>query len=123
MAMLNGVKKQAQAGAFPPVRTGVVVSVSPLAVNTGGITLSGSDLLVNADLLPRTRQVQLTEPEGIIEAMATGAASGTLILDLEEAGILCTAVEQDGALAVGDRVVLISEDNNVFVVLCKVVSA
>lgn len=123
MQMLNSIKKQAQDGMIQPMRTGVVVSVSPLVVSTGGITLSGSDLLVNADLLPRTRQVQLTEPEGTIEAMATGAASGTLILDLEEAGVLCTAVEQDGALAVGDRVVLLSEDNNVFVVLCKVVSA
>lgn len=123
MQMLNGIKKQAQAGSFPPVRTGVVVSVAPLAVNTGGITLSGADLLVNADLLPRTRRVQLTEPEGTIEAAATGAANGTIILDLEKADVLCTETEQGGTLAVGDRVALLSEDNNMFVVVCKVVSA
>ena len=123
MAMLGSIKKQAQAGSFPPVRTGVVVGVAPLAVNTGGITLSGADLLVNADLLPRTRQVQLTEPEGTIEATATGAASGTVILDLEEADALFTETEQGDTLAVGDRVALLSEDNSVFVVVCKVVSA
>ena len=123
MAMLNSITKQAQAGMFPSVRTGLVVGVAPLSVNAGGITLSGPDLLVNADLLPRTRQVQLSEPEGTIDAVATGAANGATILDLEEADIICTAVEQDGTLAVGNRVVLLSEDNNVFVVLCKVVSA
>ena len=123
MAMLNGIKKQAQAGTFPPVRTGVVVSVSPLAVNTGGITLSGADLLVNADLLPRTRSVKLTEPSGTIKGDATGAANGALTVEFQEAEAIFTETEQNGALAVGNRVVLLTEDNNVFVVVCKVVSA
>lgn len=122
MAMLDGIKQRAQAG-FSPVRTGVVAGVAPLAVSTGGITLSGADLLVNADLLPRTRQVRLTEPDGTLKGSASGAANGTLTLDLEDANALCTATEQGGALAFGDRVVLLTEDNNTFVVLCKAVSA
>ena len=120
MAMLDGIKQRAQAG-FSPVRTGVVVGVSPLTVSTGGITLSGADLLVNADLLPRTRQVRLTEAEGIIDGDASGAANGTLTLGLQEVDIICTAAEQDGALSVGNRVVMLTEDNNVFTVLCRVV--
>ncbi len=123
MAMLNSINQQAQAGMFPPVRTGVVVGVAPLAVNTGGITLSGADLLVNADVLPRTRTVKLTEPIGTIKGDATGAANGVLTVDLQEAEAIFTETEQDGTLAVGNRVVLLTEDNNVFVVMCKVVGA
>lgn len=122
MAMLNGIKKQAQAGTFPTFRTGVVVSVSPLAINAGGIPLSGADLLVNADLLPRIRQVRFTEPSGTVKASATGAASGKITLDISEADIVCTQTEQGGTLAAGDRVALLTEDNDVFVVVCKVVS-
>lgn len=123
MAMLGSIKQQAQAGAYPPMRTGVVVSVSPLAVNTGGITLTGGDLLISADLLPRTRQVRLTEQSGTAKGDASGAANGTLTIELQEADIICTIAEQNGTLAGGDRVVLLTEDNNTFVVLCKVVSA
>ena len=123
MAMLAGIKQQVQAGSFPPMRTGVVVSASPLAVNTGGITLSGADLLVSADLLPRTRQVKLIEPSGTIEGKASGAANGTLSIELQTADAIYTAEEQNGALAIGDRVALLTEDNNTFVVMCKVVGA
>ncbi len=123
MAMLDGIKQRAQAGAFSPVRTGVVVGVSPLAVNTGGITLSGADLLVSAELLPRIRELRLTEANGIIDGDASGAANGTLSIELQEMDIVCTAAEQDAALSVGNRVVLLTEDNNVFIVLCRVVYA
>lgn len=121
MAMLDGIRQRAQAGTFSPVRTGVVVGVSPLAVNTGGITLSGTDLLVNFNLLPRIRQLRLTEADGVIDGDASGAANGTLSIELQEMDIVCTAAEQYGALSVGNRVVLITEDNNVFIVLCRVV--
>ncbi len=123
MAMLDGIKQRAQSRTFSPVRTGVMVGVSPLAVNTGGIMLSGTDLLVNFNLLPRIRQLRLTEADGVIDGDASGAANGTLIIALEETDILCTAVEQNGSLSVGDRVVLLTEDNNLFVIACKVVGA
>lgn len=106
------------------ILTGVVSAVSPLEVLAGGVRLSAqSGLMVSADLLPRTRRVQLSEPDSVIRATVFGASNGTLNIDAKGMETLFLQTEQAGMLAVGDRVLLATSDENIFVVICKVVSA
>lgn len=116
--------------ARPQWRTGTVLSVAPLAVDLGGIRLSGGDLLVNAGLLPRSYPVSVaktgetmtgvsgsfSDEEGghTLSSGELSAQGGTL------AGVL---TEGAGALLPGDRVVLLTQDDQTFILLCKVVAA
>lgn len=84
------------------LRSGVVSGLNPLRVRTCGLTIGGPHLRLNAALLPRTVPVKIST--------SNGTTSGTL-------------TEQSGGLAVGDEVTLLTEDDQMFIVLCKVVGA
>lgn len=132
-AALAGAMRQAGREGRPAVyRFGTVTALVPLTVQAGDLLLTGGDLLVNAGLLPRTRPVTLngtaalsdltgsltgTDNEGSVDLIVTaGGLSGN-------GTVTGTLAEQAGSLTVGDRVVLLTADDQLHVVLCKVVEA
>ena len=123
--------KASQAAARPQWRTGVVMSASPLAVDMGGLLLTGGALSINSELLPRTRPVSFSGPgslTGLSGSLAGTDEKGDTTLAVssgEMAGdgsFTGTLAEQSGALAPGDRVVLLTQDDQSFIVLCKAVA-
>lgn len=96
-------------------RTGVVTCTDPLMVETGGIVLSGSDLLVNTGLLQKTIGVALTELGGTMRMNGTEET-------VEQGTLTGVMTEQAGSLTMGSRVAMVTDDGETFVVLCKVVS-
>lgn len=99
-----------------PWSLGSVVTVAPLVIKAGTLTLSGSDLLVNYHLLAQTYNVNLMN------------AAGSMELDGEDKQAQAVSLSGPAAigspLSPGDRVVLLpSQDRQQFIVLCKVVSA
>lgn len=81
------------------VRRGVIKSVSSLSIDVGGITANGRELMVNTSLL-----------EHYESFVPTGQAPPRF-----EAKVT-------PKLFVGDTVLLLTEDDQLFYVLCKVVS-
>ena len=82
------------------VRRGVIKSVTSLSIDVGGITANGRELMVNSALLEHEECFILTGDEpSSFEAKVTPKFS------------------------VGDTVLLLTEDDQLFYVLCKVVSA
>ena len=103
---------------------GLVTSVVPLAVQYSGITYTGEDLLVNAELLAgHAEQTQLTEINGTIPA-ACDCDKGQITQITAAGGTLAaTLTKMQTCFAVGDQVaMLMQEDGQVLVILCKVVS-
>ena len=99
-AMLNVIRSDADERSSPAWCLGVVTSVAPLTVQTGGILLSGNDLLVNYQLRANAEVVSFS--------------GGTLTAQ----GLF------GGVLTVGDQVAMLrSADADTFIVLCKVVGA
>lgn len=78
--------------------SGRVKSKTPLTIIVENLELSGSDLQLNAAMLPHTADVQLPDI-GTVQAEITPS------------------------LEAGDEVLLLSTDGQVFFVLCKVVSS
>lgn len=82
------------------IRRGTVLTVSPLVIDVEGITASGSELMINASLLPHSESFVPTgmEPPNF-EASVTPK------------------------LETGDTLLLLTEDDQLFNILCKVVTA
>lgn len=81
------------------MRRGTIITVTPLTIDVGGITASGSELRINAAMLEHKETVVPTgvEPPSF-EASVTPK------------------------LSKGDTVITLTEDDQVFYILCKVVS-
>ena len=81
------------------MRRGEVLKVNPLEIDVGGITASGDELQVNASMLEQSETIVPVNPEqSSFEAKVTPK------------------------LSPGDNVLLLTTDDQVFYVLCKVVS-
>ena len=85
------------------LRFGTVTGISPLAVNVGGLEIK-KGIFVNESLLPAPQKAEISLPGSQVS-------------------------EPDGSitfsepLKTGDRVLLYSDDDQVFYIICKVVSA
>lgn len=91
------------------MRVGIVTSVDPPAVAVGGITADGDMLRWNAALLAHEQRV--TGPSGLLVLSGSGVSvSG---------GTLTEKVTPD--VKNGDSVLTLSEDDQTFFVVCKVV--
>ena len=100
--------------ASPGYRLGRVTAMDPLTVCVGGVEVSGG-ILVNTDLLPGARrrvslEGTMTVPSDPVPV--TGTVTGTGL----------TLTEEDAGLAVGDDVLLMSGDDQTFILICKVVT-
>ncbi|ACL22805.1 hypothetical protein Dhaf_4810 [Desulfitobacterium hafniense DCB-2] len=100
-------------------RLGKVVNVNPLKVSTSGIILSGDDLLINGGIARRTEALSMSELSGNLTGTFHGDTGNLAV----SGGSMSATAGIEGSLAEGDTVLLISlEDNQKFIVLCKVVS-
>lgn len=95
-------------------RVGRVVSASPLRVETGGIVLEPSEIYINNMLT-----VGFTKPTDI------HINSGNLQINGESSAIsghMSGEIQtRDNILLVGDRVIMLTESDTTFYILCKVV--
>jgi len=100
---------------------GEVVKTSPLTIRTAGIDITGNELMVNTNMLKHAASVSMTEILGILTATvdcAQGAINNISISD----GNITTSAELIPDLSVGDNVLLLTNDGQLFYVLCKVVN-
>lgn len=102
--------------------TGIVKSVSPLTVETGGVLLSGGDLLVNSQLLLQTNAKTIADIKGSVKGRCDGCSDGGDSTFTITEGVSTAAVTCMGVLTVGCRVALITADQDKFILLCKVVT-
>ncbi len=86
------------------LRFGVVTGTEPLAVEVGGLPVSGAALWVSETLLEVEREAEIFLPE-------------------HEIGEPNAEIRVKAPLSAGDRVLLYSDDDQVFYILVKVVSA
>lgn len=111
-------------------RFGVIISASPLSVEVGGLTIESNSLWINEALLEIPRKadfegedVQIKDPSSTVNLPELYA--GTANISMPAASVQGT----DGLftfkepLKAGDRVLLLSDQDQVFYILCKVVSA
>lgn len=107
--ILGIMRRQGQNAAPVTFSTGTVLSVSPLSVRVGGLTMSGAELLINPQLLKGyKRKVYVTEVNPV-EPLPS---------------CKCKTEYLDDGLQPGDTVALLTLDSGQqFIVLCKVVSA
>ena len=111
------------AGAFagegsggPKLRIGTVTSVSPLTLSIGGLPVGVTELRWNAALLAHDETVQATGLSGSVAdtAIPSGQSFNT--------GSATAAVRvTPAAIKTGDVFLTFSEDDQSFLVLCKVV--
>lgn len=87
------------------LRFGRVTGISPLAVEVGGLTITGETLYINPELLERAQEADFSFP-GFHEESTSQTGTVTLKKPLEA----------------GDRVLLYSDDDQVFYILCRMVS-
>ena len=104
-AMLSVMGGEAGRQFLPMVRTGVVVSVSPLTVQSGDLTLAREREVTASDL---EGTADFPSPPGTGTGFSNGSASLTAQLP--------------GELAAGDQVALITPDGERFIILCKAVA-
>ncbi len=109
---MEGNLYSAFAAAFAPKEQGgffigTVTSAEPLQVDVGGISVSGGSLWVNAALIQRDYDGEIFLPSHPDGAFSEPHGAFTL---------------KELPLAAGDRVVLLTEDDQVFYLVCKVVS-
>lgn len=122
-AILNTIRKDTNEQSTASWCLGIVKSVVPLVITTGGIDLYGKDLKVNRQLLPNPEQVQLSGLTGALSA-TTDCATGAMTQLNVSSGTLLASGLFGGVLVPGDQVALLqSPDGQSFVVLCKVVNA
>ena len=114
-SVLVGEIKNMSRDQIPVVfRVGRVVSAYPLRVETGGIVLEASEIFVNEFLIKGAeRKINFGDISGNLQingeaASVTGQAHGTF-------------TAQDMGLSAGDRVILLTEADSTFYLLCKVV--
>lgn len=89
---------------------GKIVKVSPLTIDAAGITLSGNELMVNTSLLQ-----QIISINNISGELTTYSSE----IDVSDGKLTAKFVPD---LKVGDTVLLLTLDQQLFYVLCKVVS-
>lgn len=89
---------------------GKVIKVSPLTIDAAGITLSRNELMVNTMILKH--DVSISDISGFLNT-----DSSELTITDGELGAKCSL-----NLSVGDTVLLVTLDQQLFYVLCKVVS-
>lgn len=102
------------------LRMGIVTSTAPLVIQSGGIPLSGNDLYVNRMLLGYGEKVSLQDVNGTLNATCD-CEQGSIQKLTVAGGVLSAGINHPLSLAVGDTVALLSEDDQTYVVLCKVV--
>lgn len=86
------------------LRFGVVTGTEPLAVEVGGLPVSGAALWVSEALTPVEREAEIYLPDA-------------------EIGEPNAEIRVKAPLSAGDRVLLYSDGDQVFYIICKVVSA
>lgn len=119
--ILNTFRQDTDARGSPAWCLGVVVTVAPLTVQTGGIILSGTDLLVNYQLRANTEAVALSEVSGTLVG-SVDCEKGSITALTATGGTLAAQGLFGGVIAPGDRVVMLRDaDAQQFIVLCKVV--
>ncbi len=122
-AMLNVIRSDADERSSPAWCLGVVTSVAPLTVQTGGILLSGNDLLVNYQLRANAEVVSFSEVSGTLPG-SVDCDKGSMTALTVSGGTLTAQGLFGGVLTVGDQVAMLrSADADTFIVLCKVVGA
>ena len=94
---------------------GEVIKISPLTINAAGIELSGNELMVNAAMLKHNASVSMVDVSGSL------SASPVDTLTISSGNISATS-EIFPDLAIGDSVLLLTTDAQLFYVLCKVVN-
>ena len=118
--ILNTVRRDVAERSRSPVRLGTVLTVAPLTVQTGGLVLAAADLLVNPDLLAYGEAgAALGGLTGSLNVTASCSDGGSINSIAVNSGSLTASLSHPGRLAVGDRVVLLSEDDQVFYLICK----
>lgn len=136
----GGASAQAGLGAVSArMRLGKVISTAPLKVNVAGAVQPASALRINERLVKGARwRVKLTSPSSDYNAL-TGPISGPVttphgaraLISLEDGQVHSgdTVIDQGEAeqleldLAVGDEVLLLTQDDQVFYIVMKVVNA
>ena len=115
-----GAMRDEARGQMPEVyRFGTVESVAPLTISTSGILLSKDDLLINAGITERTETISMSETSGDLAGTINGNSSTFYI----SGGNMSTTASIELSLTKGDNVLLIPiDDNQKFIILCKVVS-
>lgn len=139
-AMPAGDSQQAGLGAAPArMRLGKVVSVTPLQVKVAGLVQPPSALRINERLVKGARwKVRVTSPDSGYNGL-TGPISGPVstphgtgaLIELTGGQVHSTDTTIDEAwteqleldLEEGDEVLLLTEDDQVFYILMKVVRA
>lgn len=104
------------------IYTGIVRSVSPLTVETGGVLLSGGDLLVNSQLLLQSNAKTIGNIKGNIKGQCDGCDQGGDVTFTMREGAATATITQGSTLTAGCRVALVTADRDKFIVLCKVVT-
>lgn len=103
------------------IRLGTVLTVSPLSISVGKLPIEAENLRVNASLLPTPMETDFTfedgEAQGTIKMEETFEAGFTF-----ESGEATGTIRLKEPLKPGDRVLLYSEDDQVFYIICKVVT-
>ena len=120
--MLGG---KIEAGRQTIVRQGLVLSAEPLSIKAGGlpIPLDGSCVWVNESLVREHRQkLALEELSGSLEGQGSCSDGGTVSGFSVTGGTVETQARLiEPLLRAGDQVVLLSEDDQQFYLICKVV--
>lgn len=97
--LAQGTREAQSAGLT--LRLGVVAGLSPLTLTVAGLTIT-QGIFVNPDLLEQGRTGRVRLPTAQIDE-----ADASLTLK--------------GTLQLGDRVVLLSDEDQIFYILCRVV--
>lgn len=110
---LTGLKSDVSTGIY----IGNVTSVSPLLIICEGLQLDRKDLLINKDILKDTkRKVKVVASE--VTGNVKTEHGGTLDSFSMAEG---TVTNIENKFSVGSKVVLLSQDNQKFILLCEVI--
>lgn len=99
--MARAFTKMDNSGSF---RFGTITGVSPLTVNISGLSISGEALFINQNLIPQPQKAEISLP-------------GSQISESEG------SITFSEPLKTGDRVFIYSDNDQIFYIICKVVSA
>ena len=119
--ILNTVRRDVAERSRSPIRLGTVLTAAPLTVQAGGLVLTAEDLLVNADLLGYTEPaVALGGLTGTLAVSASCSDGGSInSITVKPSALTAASLAHPARLAAGDRVVLLSEDDQTFLIICK----
>lgn len=103
---------------------GIVTSKNPLVIKYGDHDLSGKDLLVNYHLVPGHKEkTTLQNISGTLGASVDCEHGSITKIDVSSGTLESTGIF-GGVLEAGDHVAMLcAEDQQTFIVLCKVVDA